>query len=125
MKEALKNGNLAVEVQTDQCTKQPAASAATNVKYHLSQAAIDRFTVAIVLKTMQVRIQEGLKEETSKDLVLEIGRCMKQYVINAAANAACLSSPEAENQFIAVNVLKARATEAAGASNNITNNLQL
>ena len=56
------NGSLAEEAQTDQCTKQLALDVETNVKYRLNQAVIGLFYVVSVLKTMEVRIQEGMEE---------------------------------------------------------------
>ena len=104
------------EIQDDlKCLKLPVIVVAMPVKFHLSPRGVNQFTAAVVLKKIKMNLQgdhpvEIGTEEIKKNGVLagEIPTeqpCIKQPVINAAANVKSPSGRLQENRFIVIIVL--------------------
>jgi hypothetical protein len=115
----------AVEVLADKetagdlkCIRQSALNAATRVKYLLNQPVTSQFIAKAVLKRKAMSAPEDPKTEILADppcseagQVLEIIKCTRQLVINAANAVKSLSVLLKENRFTVMNVL-AKAVKA-------------
>lgn len=113
-----------VETPLGKCLKPLAVAVETNVRYRSSRPVISLFFAASVLRTMEVRIQEGLRERVLADPNLTANECMKPSVIIVEISVLFRFSLMLENQSIAASVLRTKKIREAGMLNNIRNSLK-
>ena len=111
-----------------ECMRRFALIAARNVKFLLSRRATDQFIAMIVSEIReraeilvvvdqvlvvgdQVLLMVAEEGAISEEMTLEINECIQRLVLVAERDAKSHSSQQAENQFIAMTVLKEMAAE--------------
>ena len=115
-----------LEIDLSLCTKRFVIIVEKIAKYLLSQQAVNLYFAAVVLKKIEVPIQEDLREEILKDLlILRISECLTQFVIIVEIVVRFLFSQAVESQSTAVIVLELKRKVEAKIENNFNLGLNI